>query len=188
VLQSEEKVFAVFRGQSGNFQLDSGQIDAFVLAEGSSVDDLANDLGAPHLQDAQFDQTVRQKDAISAVHFTRQRPEDGADTRGIAQDLGSGDNEALSGTQHYRPAARKRAGANLWALEVSENGDWFFLFDSGSAQGNDILRMVRVRAMRKIQAGDVHARFQESADHARGATGWPDGANDFGVTKNHTLS
>jgi hypothetical protein len=113
------------------------------------------------------------------VNFARQRPEDGADTRGIAQDFGRGNNEALSCAQQDRPASRKRAGANLWTLEVSENGDWFFSFDSGSAQGSDVLRMVRVRAMRKIQTGDVHAGFEQTANHARGAAGWADGAYDF---------
>ena len=114
--------------------------------------------------------------------------EGSADTRGIAQDLRGGDNEALPGAQHDGPASGERAGANLGTLQVGENGDWFFLFDGGGTQGGDILRVLGVRAMRKIQAGDIHAGFQQTADHARRAASRPDGANDFCVTKSHTLS
>ncbi len=63
--------------------------------------------------------------------------------------------------------------------KIGENGDWFFLFDGGGTQRGDILRVLGVRAMRKIQAGDIHAGFQQTADHARRAAGRPDGANDF---------
>src|SRR5579863_10542273 len=103
MLQSKRQIFAVFWGESGNAELDARQIDAFVLAERSPIDDFANHFLAANLLDAQFNQTVGEKDTVSAVDFARQRSENSADARGIAQHPGSGDDEALSRAQHHRP-------------------------------------------------------------------------------------
>jgi hypothetical protein len=94
------------------------------------------------------------------MDFAGKRAEDGADAGGVAQNFRSGDDEALSCTQDDGPATRERAGANLRALQVGENSDWFFLFDGGGAQRDDILRVLGMRTVRKIQAGDVHAGLQ----------------------------
>jgi hypothetical protein len=160
VFQSKRQIFAVFRRESGNAQLDSGQIDAFMFSESSAIYDFANYFVTSHLQDTKFDQAIRKQDAISAVDFLRERPENGADSRGIAQDLGGGNYEALPGAEHDRPASGERPGANLWALQVGKNGDWFFLFDSGGTQSSDILRVLGVGAMREIQPGNIHPGFQ----------------------------
>jgi hypothetical protein len=94
------------------------------------------------------------------MDFFRKRPENGTDSSGIAQNLRGGNNEALPSAEHDWPASRERPSANLWALQVSENGDRFFLIDGSGAQGCDILSMLSVGAMRKIQPSDIHAGFQ----------------------------
>src|SRR4029077_3252978 len=112
-------------------------------------------------QNAQFDQAVREQDAISAVDFAWQRAEGGADPRGVAQNSRSCNDEALTRAQLYWPASGERPGANLRTLQVGENGDWFFLFDGRGAQRGDILRMFRVSAMRKIQPRHIHTSLQQ---------------------------
>src|SRR5579863_1440752 len=134
MLQRKGQILAVLRSERGNAEFDTGQIDAFVLAERSAIDDFANHFLAANLLDAQFNQTVGEQDAVSAVDFARERAEDGADTRGIAQNPGSGDDEALSRAQHYGPASRERSGANLRALQIGQDGDGFFLLDGGGAK------------------------------------------------------
>jgi hypothetical protein len=113
------------------------------------------------------------------VDFAREWPEDRADARGIAENFRGGDDEALSGAKHDGAASSKGAGANLGALQIRKNGDGLFLFDGGSAKGDDILSVLGVSAMRKIQASDVHAGFEQAANHAGRAASGADGTNDF---------
>src|SRR5580704_402786 len=188
MLQGKGQILAVLRGEGRDAELDAGQIDAFMLAERSAIDDFANHFLAANLLDAQFNQTVREKDAVSAVDFARQRSENSADARSIAQNPRSGDDEALSRAQHHGPASRERSGANLRALQIGQDGDGLFPLDSSSAERGNILRMLGVRAVREIQAGHIHSGMQQTANHARRATRRADGANDFGVTKSHSLS
>jgi hypothetical protein len=112
------------------------------------------------LLDTQFDQAIGKQDTVSAMNFPRERAEDGADARRIPQNPGSGNDEALSGAQNDRTASGERAGADLWALKVGENGDRFFLSDGGGSEDGDILGVFGVCAMREIQSGYVHAGFQ----------------------------
>ncbi len=71
VFQREFQVGAVFWRQRGNAQFDSRQVDPFVLAKRAAVHDLANHLTPADLIHAQFDQSIREQDAVAAVHFMR---------------------------------------------------------------------------------------------------------------------
>src|SRR5258706_595519 len=140
---------------------------------------------AAHLPDAQFDQSVRKKNAVAAMDLARQRLEDGADAGGIAEHARGGDHELLAGAQDHGRAAGKRSGSNLGALQIGEDGDGFVNLQGRRAQHGEAFGVIRVRAVREIEARDVHARVQQPFDGARRAAGRPDGADNFGVAKSH---
>ena len=53
----------------------------------------------------------------------------------------------------------------------------------GAAQAGDIARVVRMRAVRKIQPGHVHAQAHHFAQHGFGVARWTDGADNFGAAR-----
>ena len=167
MFQSKCQVRAVLWRQRRNAQFQSGQVDAFMLAECAAVHHFANHLPVAHLLDAQLDQSVREQNAVTAVHLTRQCRERGAHARGIAQHFGGGNNELLAGPQHHRPATRERSGANFRPLQIRQNRNRFFMFPGGGANHREILRVLLVRAVREIQARHVHPGREKLVDHPR---------------------
>jgi len=106
---------------------------------------------------------------------------------GIAENAGGGNHKFLSGAQNYRHATGERSGSNLGPLQVSENGEGLVQIQGRCAQDGDALGVIYVRAMRELQARDIHAGAQEPFDHSRRAAGGSDGANNFRVSKGHGL-
>ena len=58
VAETEFEVLAVFFGQSRNRESDAGKIDPLMLAEQPAINNVADDIFAPHCAHAQFDQAV----------------------------------------------------------------------------------------------------------------------------------
>src|SRR5258706_14174596 len=119
------------------------------------------------MQYAQFNQSIRKKNAVAAMNFARERLENGAHAGGIAEHARGGDHKFLAGAQNYRRTAGERAGSNLGALQVGEDSDRFVKMKRGGAQNSDIFGVVCVRAMREIEARDIHARAQKAVDNSR---------------------
>ena len=95
LLQSKGEIPAIFRRKRRNAELNARQIDAFVLAEYAAVHDFADDFLAAHFFNPQLDQSIRQQDAIAAMHFAGKRTKGGADAIGITRNPRGGDDEAL---------------------------------------------------------------------------------------------
>jgi hypothetical protein len=53
------------------------------------------------------------------------------------------------------------------------------------AENSNIFGVVGVRAMREIEARDIHTGAQQTLDDARRAAGRANGTDDFGVAKSH---
>ena len=95
---------------------------------------------------------------------------------------------ARSADQDDGPPARqpheggiKRAGADLRALEVAEQRD---RTPDRLRRGAHILGGLPMRgvvAVRKVQAGDIHARLDHRAQDRRRGARWSDGADDSRV-------
>ena len=119
----EDEVFLVLFGERGNFDGDAGEIDALVFAEHAAVDDLADDIDAFDLLDAQFDEAVGEQDAGAGLEVFGEGLEGGADESGGAFDLARGDGEALASDELDGLVALELAGADLGTLQVGEDAD-----------------------------------------------------------------
>ena len=73
------------------------------------------------------------------------------------------------------------AGADFRALQVLEDADGASLALGGAAQALDVVGVIVVRAVRKVEAGDVHAEAEQVAHGRFGVAGGADGADDFGA-------
>jgi hypothetical protein len=93
----------------------------------------------------------------------------------------------LSGAQNDWRAAGKRPSSNLGALQIGEDSDGFVNARGCCSQHGDVLGVIRVRAVRKIETRDVHSGAQQPVDDSRRAARRPDGADYFGMAKGHLL-
>src|SRR5271155_3124735 len=83
-----------------------------------------------------------------------------------------------------RLATRRKGRARMgwWS-----NADGAIFLFGGAAQALDVARVIFVRSVGKIQAGNVHAQAKQVAHGCFGMAGWADGADDLGAAagRNH---
>ena len=77
MLEAELQVFAIFVGEGGNAQGNAGKIDALVFSQQTTVNDLALDIVTANANDAEFDQSIGEKNAFSGLNFARKLREGG---------------------------------------------------------------------------------------------------------------
>ena len=80
------------------------------------------------------------------------------------------------------PVARRageRAGADLRALQVLQEGQRLAPLPGGRAQAVDARGVLVQRAVGEVQPGDVHPGVQQGGEHVRGVAGRPDGGDDL---------
>ena len=123
VLHAELEVLLIFFGERGDADRDAGKVDALVLAEHAAVDDLALDVFAGNLEDAQLDEAVGEENARAGLEVFGEGGKGGGDDGGGAEDIARGDGEALAGFELNGDTVLEAAGANLGTLEVAEDAD-----------------------------------------------------------------
>jgi hypothetical protein len=74
------------------------------------------------------------------------------------------------------------AGTDLGALQILQDADGSGFPLGSAAEPIDIVSMVFVRAMGKVETGNVHPQAHQVAHRGLGVAGWADGADDFGAT------
>jgi hypothetical protein len=74
------------------------------------------------------------------------------------------------------------AGADLGALEIGEDADGLALLLRDGADHADEVGLLRVGAVREVEAGDVEAGLNELAEDFRRAGGGAEGGDDLGAT------
>jgi len=78
-------------------------------------------------------------------------------------------------------AAGDLAHAQFGALEVRQQSHRPSDFVGGGADGLHVLPVLRLVPVGEVDAGRVHTGLNQGAECVRLCTGWPDGANDFGM-------
>ena len=73
----------------------------------------------------------------------------------------------------------EQSRTNFRALQVLEDTDRASLALGGAPQASDVLRVILVRAVGKIEASDVHAEPKQVAHGGFRVPGRTDGADDF---------
>ena len=133
--------------------------------------------------DAQLDEAVGEQDAGAGLEVFGERLEGGADERGGAFDLARGDGEALAGDQQHGLVVLQLAGADLRALQVGEDADGLAFFAGDVAHHLDQLGLLRMGAVREVEAGDVESGADELAEDFGSAGGGPEGGDDLGAAE-----
>ncbi len=175
----EDQVFFIFFGQRRNLDRNAGEIDALVLAQRAAVDDLADDVVAVDGADVELDQAVGEQDARSGLEVFGQRGEGGADFLCGALHLVRRDGERLAGDQLHGLVVDELAGANLRALQVGEDADGLALGGCDAAYHLDQFGLLRVAAVREVEAGDVYSLANEPAKYVGGAARRSERGNDL---------
>src|SRR5215472_9429464 len=82
--------------------------------------------------------------------------------------------ELVPGCENDRPAAHQalertfdRPGADLWTLQVTQQGDWAADLLSGLPDVRGRLPVRRFVAVREVKTRDVHAGLDHRAEHVR---------------------
>ena len=75
------------------------------------------------------------------------------------------------------------ASADLGALQVLQDANCASFPLSGAAQALDVLGVLFVSAVRKIQPRNVHAEAEQVAHSGLGVASRADGADDFGAAQ-----
>ena len=177
------EVFFVLFGERGDLDGDAGEVDALVFAEHAAVDDLADDVGAFELLDAQLDEAVGEQDAGAGLEVFGERGEDGADEGGGAFDLARRDGEALAGDELDGLVILELAGADLGPLQVGEDADGLALFFATARTMRDELGFLLVRAVGEVEASDVEPGADELAEDLGSAGGGAEGGDDLGAAE-----
>ena len=95
---------------------------------------------------------------------SRARPGNVVEIRvAVAGDILRRDGHDRAGLQQNGLWLLQRAGADFGALQILQNADGASFAFGGAAQALDVVGVIFVRAVRKIQAGNVHAQAQKIA-------------------------
>ena len=84
--------------------------------------------------------------------------------------------EVFTGHQHCGITVQP-AGANLDAAGIDHDRDVPPQLGGGGTQNANLLTVRRMRAVRKVQPGDTHARTDHRPEHIRRTAGRPDGSD-----------
>ena len=77
--------------------------------------------------------------------------------------------------------AVEASSADLGALQILQDADGAVFFFRRAAQTFNVVRVIFVRAVRKVHAGDVHAQAKQVTHRSFRVARWADGADDFGA-------
>src|SRR5580704_5786906 len=94
-----------------------------MLAQHSAVNDFASDFAGGRRQDAQFDQTIAQQDAVAAPDVASHALVGRADSVAGAFLLPDGNRETLPSDQSHGLLALQLAGADFRSLKIGQNSD-----------------------------------------------------------------
>ena len=106
--------------------------------------------------DAQLHQTIGEQNAAAATHFAGQSGEGSREQPGISLHSPGGDGDRRARAQFDGCSPRQQSGANLRPLKVLKNRQRLSALPGQAAHQAQTPCVLRVSAVRKIQAGDIH--------------------------------
>ena len=147
VIDTEFQVFAVFFGERGDGERDTGKIDAFLLAQHAAINDVAQHVFAADSANAEFDQAVAEQDAGAGRKFAGKVGERSGDASGGAGDVLRSDRHDGAGLQKDRRVALQQPGTDFRALQILKDADGAAFAIGGAAKAGDVAGVV-LRACR----------------------------------------
>ena len=183
VFQAELEILAIFFRHGGNRQGRAWKIDALMFAQTSAIQNIADHVLATHRAHAQCDEAVAQEYSCAGGDLSGKIGEGRRDTGGCAGDIARSNDHGRAALQFDRFMPFEPSSADLGALQILQDADGAAFFFRGAAQAFDVAGVIFVRAVGKIQAGNVHAEAKQVAHRSLGVAGRADGADDLGAAR-----
>ena len=152
-----------------------------MLAENASVEHVAENVFAADSTNAQFNQTVAEKDAGAGAELASKIRECRGNAGGIPGNVFRSDGDNRAGLENDVLVALQGTGANLGTLQILEDTDGASFALGCAAEAMNVVGVVFVRAVREVQAGNVHAEAHQLAHHGFVVAGRTDRADDLGA-------
>ena len=178
VLDAEEQVALVLLAEKILLQHHSGEIHAFVVAHHSPEKHRADGAVALDMIDREDQLSVGDQDPVPLLQTLG---------KGLVADRavplvpfalvgGEGERIPLPDSDAMVPEG---PGAVLGTLGIQHDGNRLVQLVTDLLDGPDFLQMLRVVAVREVQSGHVHARFDHLLQHLFRRTGRTDGTDNL---------
>ena len=178
--EPELQIALIFLGDVRS-QRHMRRVDALVLAELAAVDHARVDLVRRRRLDLELHLAVVQQQAIALLHLERQLAIGRRHAAGLADLVADGDDQRVAFLERNRLAAFQPAGADLRAAQVLQNRHVAVGAPGGGANAIEHAGVIRLRAMREVQAHDVDAGRDQRVEDGRIGRCRSDGRNDLRV-------
>jgi hypothetical protein len=182
---AKHEVLGVLGRQRAGRQHDTGNVDALVFAQHSSVDDGRLQFVPAHAVDPELDVTVIDEQRVAGTDDTRQVVCRRHASR-LTDDVADDDRKRVCGLQLDRLMLGELAGTDLRTAQILHQRDMAAQAICGRADPRDRCRVRLVRPVREVQTEDIGAGDNQGADDIVGVACRPNRRDDLRVP--HTLS
>ena len=182
VLEAEADVVLVLLAEVDLVQHLAGKAHALAVGQLAAGGDRGDDLAAAHVVHAEGKQTVVQQNEVARLEVVgKSRIADG--NAGLVADDAfiGGKGEGVALVQHDF-AVFERADAVFGALGVQQDRDRQVQLLADALDLFDMVKVIRMRAVRKVEARDIHAGAAHLCEGGFIRAGGTDGADDFGFS------
>ncbi|MGX1117888.1 hypothetical protein RKD37_003251 [Streptomyces ambofaciens] len=176
--QREPEVLDVLLAQRGDVDRRAGQVDALVVGDDTALDDDRLHPGALDLGDLQLDVAVVDEHLVALGDVTGQALVGRAADRPVARDVLGGDGELVTAHQ-LDGTLREGLQADLRALEVGEDTDGAAGLLGGGPDPVVPPLVLGVGAVAEVEAGHVHAGFDQRDELLVGVDRGAESTDDF---------
>lgn len=178
VADAEQKVVLVLLAEIDLMQDLIREAHALAVGKLAAHDDAAVHVRLREVLHLEDHKTVVHEHAVTYGQIMRQAGVIHADDRLVALDRARCKREGIAVMQLDMPRG-KRADAVLWALRIEHDGDRQTKLLAHLLDHVDLGLMLGMGAVRKIQAGHIHARAAHIGKHGRVTAGRADGTDDL---------
>ena len=177
-MDTEDDVRAVFFAYVGKRQPDPRHIDPLAVGDHAVVVHLADDLGRPDLKDGQLDGAVIEQDGGAGLYIVDQAGEVDIGARLVPLTFLAGQHKPGTCGQ-LGLAALEGAKTDFRTSGIEQGGNRKPHLGAQAVYRFKCLEMALMGSMGKIEAGDIHAPFDQAADAFFAVGSGPKRAYDF---------
>src|SRR6185503_2001859 len=183
--EAELQIVDVFRRHGRRGKHHAGRVDALVLAERAALHDRRSNVGPVRVFDAQFDQTVREQQAIARFDALGETGEGRRDVPGTADAIAGRNDERIASRERNGPSALEEPGPDLRSREILQDGHVASGSIGGAPDACDGCRVGLMRSMGKVEPDDVDTSLDHRVEHLVGTARGTNSGDDLRVS--HTI-
>ena len=178
VFNAQKQILLVLFAQIGLFEDLVGKAHALVVRQVAADDRLTADFRALHTQHAEAHQPVVDENRIARAQLLCKVFIAHGDNRGASLHVAGGKGEKIS-VVDMDLAVFECAGPVLGSLGVEHDGNGQIQLLADFFDHVDLCQLLFVRAVGKIEAGNVDARLAHGGKNSRVTAGRTDGSDNF---------